>query len=166
MEKKTTTAVFLTIVLGALWVPFIASIAGCSVGDIVQVRTPPKAQQVFDMPPKMSLNDARDARTVAVSDATLALTQLDERIDSAAFWETAFNGLAGDLWAEYGPMAQAAAGPFGGTVGLLAGWLLIRRPGDKKGAQAESEKAQAKEDSYNKGMEIGKDFQIRKPSDG
>jgi len=122
------TIIGTAVVISATSLP-LASIAGCSVEDIVRVKTPPAVQAVFDQPPSMSYREAGQQQQIVAETTKTALTQWGTNYDDAGEWVGLIGGLSGVAYEQYGPMVQAAAGIGGPFATFLAGWLLIRKPG-------------------------------------
>lgn len=146
MKIQLSAGLGCAVLIGILAVP-IASIAGCSVEDIVQVRTPPTVQTLFDQPPTMTYREAGQQQQIVAETTKTALAQWSESYEDAGEWVSLISGMTGAAFDAYGPQLQAL-GALGGPLGsFLAGWLLLRKPGTVPNQILTDEKI----DSYNKG---------------
>ena len=112
---------------------------GCDMGDLFRVKTP--STLIDDgLPASMTLNEAESRYEAKL----VGMRQWKDSIERGWLFADTLSGLAMQQLTPYlGPLLGPAA-PIGG---LLAGWFLLRRPGDK--SKKDGEKA------YNKGLDIG-----------
>lgn len=137
--------------------------AGCSLADIVRVRAPVEVQAVVGVPPQVTLSDAGRvlaeyrAKVQAEFNARSAAgAAFAERIESG--WQ--FVGFA-QSFLQAGASEAGAAGLAalpGGALALSAltflSGLFFKRPGTSELVRRE------KEESYNKGIEVGRDVAV------
>ena len=141
------------IVIGLAIFTISAALTGCSLGDVLRVKTPPAAQKSESLPKSLTLNESQIEFERFLSNVEMTADQWTESIESSL----ALQKLLGDIaMTEFSPERLALMGiPVGGPAALLLTFgigTFLKRPGDYSPKQI----AKGKEDSYNAGIDKGK----------
>ncbi|MCC7408662.1 MAG: hypothetical protein IT442_11370 [Phycisphaeraceae bacterium] len=144
---RTQTIVFIVVLV--FLAVILAACAGFDMGDVVKVRTPNAIQQTVGLPATTSLNEAESEYQGWLSDVQRTGSQWKANIDKANAIRATFNQLTLSALDEVGPTLAGVPvlGPVlpaaTGILGLFFGVSKLRKE---------------KEDSYNAGLEKGKEF--------
>lgn len=145
----TRTQVIVFVIAILLVSATLAACAGFDLGDMVRVKTPTAIQQTVGLPAKVSLNDAEVEYQGWLSNVQRTGAQWKTNIDKANAVRATFNQLTLAALDEVGPTLAGVPmlGPLlpaaTGIFGLFLGSSRLRKE---------------KENSYNAGLEKGKDL--------
>lgn len=147
LPNTKQTSYFLFIVLISL---AIGGMSGCQWGDIIEVNTPSDVQGAHNLPPKMTVNEAKHEYQQAVRDLDEWKRKIEQGSEVVGTLDQATMGFLDGVGPEL--MGLPVLGPLAPVL-AAAGGLLIRRPGDKSQAELSKEK----EDSYNAGQKAAQE---------
>lgn len=142
-----------TIVLALVASLAVASLGGCDFGDLIRVKTPRNIQATETLPPTLTLNEAREEYenwVNATRNDSMRWRTSIERGDeiSDLFAQIVLQGLN-----DVGPELAGVPvlGPALPLLTGIAGAFFVRRPGDKKAKDADTEKDAAWDEAFAAG---------------
>jgi hypothetical protein len=134
-------------IVGVLWV-----MSGCSLGDLIQVEVPRDVAKAIGTPSSIKLSQSDQAWEDWTAYVEKGSRQFSDNIADANYTFGVIQAFA-QTGIEAGSTAALGLGPGGALIGTLlafGGGLMLKKPGTDTTVRKE------KEDSYNKGVEIGK----------
>ncbi|MEM8737240.1 MAG: hypothetical protein AAGG38_02015 [Planctomycetota bacterium] len=137
----------------ALLASVIAACSGLDFGDVISVKTPQDVVETTGLPTKLSLNEAETEYQNYVEDFQRGAAQWKGNIEKQNQVRGVVNQFTLGVLDSVGP-AIAGVPVLAPFVPLLTGLggLVLKRPGDV----SKDDLRKQKEDSYNAGLEVGK----------
>lgn len=147
------TWVIPSIVVTFLLVGCGANFAGFNAGDFIQSRVPAEVQESRGLPERVAHNKSEEQFRLWSNDTRRVAEAWSSNIEDSGRWIAFFDGFLYEGWEQVSPVL-ATMGPAGTLASFLGGWLLVKRPRDKRPEEVDEEKRKSFNEADRRGREL------------